>query len=148
RLHIQAAAYTFAGVCFAACLAVAYILSVRPQILSVHSVAPFLAVFCWPAVLTLSIIYPPSTRLRIAAICGYCVLLILGISLPDYTNSSARWSVLSYAVAVNLPFTVLALVFLHRRIRAVGPMVFVLLLICLLGAEIAIMSAGSSDRVL
>ncbi len=49
---------------------------------------------------------------------------------------------------MNVPYALLGVVFLHRRIRAVGPMVFLLVLICLTGAEIAIDVVGGHDRVL
>ena len=45
-------------------------------------------------------------------------------------------------------FTFLAVVLLHRRVRAVGPMVFALLMLCMIGSTTAIEWVDRSDRLL
>ena len=147
RLHRLAAAYTLAGASFAAVLSAAYIAAVRPEVLSLRSIAPSLAVYAWPAVLALGVIYPPSFRVRCLAVIGYAVFFWLFVHIPDFEDPNVRITFVKYAVMVNAPFTILAVIFLHRRIRAVGPMVFALLLVCLAGSAAAVEWTGRSDRV-
>ena len=64
RINKLAVVYTIAGMSFATVLGTAYIAAARPEVLRATSIAPFAAVFAWPAVLALNVIYPPSWRLR------------------------------------------------------------------------------------
>ena len=58
RINKLAVVYTIAGMSFAAVLGTAYIAAARPEVLRSTSIAPFAAVFAWPAVLALNVIYP------------------------------------------------------------------------------------------
>lgn len=148
RVNRTAIVYTIAGFSFASVLGTAYIAAARPEVLRATSIAPFVAVFAWPAVLALSVIYPPSWRLRWFATLAYCVALAYAINLPTFDDPASKKGLLLYAAMVNVPFTFLALVLLHRRIRAVGPMVFALLMLCLVGSTTAVEWVDRSDPLL
>ncbi len=148
RINKLAVVYTIAGMSFAAVLGTAYIAAARPEVLRSTSITPFAAVFAWPAVLALNVIYPPSWRLRWFATLSYCVVLAYAISLPTFDDPNSRKGLLLYALMVNVPFTFLAVVLLHRRVRAVGPMVFALLMLCMIGSTTAIEWVDRSDRLL
>jgi hypothetical protein len=148
RLNKMALIYTIAGVSFAWVLGTAYIAAARPEVVRTTSIAPFAVVFAWPAVLALSVIYPPSWKLRWFGALAYSLVLMYAVNLPAFDDPAAKKGLLLYAAMVNVPFTLLALVLLHRRIRSVGPMVFALMMLCLVGATIAVESVDRSDRLL
>ncbi|HXE40376.1 MAG TPA: hypothetical protein VN639_18085 [Azonexus sp.] len=86
----------------------------------------------WPIMLVLALTKPPSRRWRVAAVTGYFALFLLGAIVSEVAT---QWSGTAYLnhitppqmlggwlVANGLP-TVLLLLFVNRRVRAIGPLV-------------------------
>jgi hypothetical protein len=105
--------------------------------------------FAWPVVLTLAIV-AGSVRQRKIAIGGaytlaYVALVVIAtLASPEFS----LWQGLLLWALYNGPPTVLAAICLSRRIRAVGPMVLLFLILGLLGADVLLALVGSTDLLL
>jgi hypothetical protein len=86
---------------------------------------------CWPAGLALGLAMPPSRRLRLAAVAGYFALFAVGAAVSEvsrgsgaaYLHSITPPQMLAGWLVANGPPTVLLLLFVNRRVRAIGPLV-------------------------
>lgn len=88
----------------------------------------------WPIVLALVLATPPSRRLRLAAVSGYFALFLVGAIVSEvatqrlgtaagYLHNIAPPQMLASWLVANGPPTVLLLLFVNRRVRAIGPLV-------------------------
>ncbi|UCV19800.1 hypothetical protein [Ferribacterium limneticum] len=88
----------------------------------------------WPTGLALVLATPPSRRLRLAAVAGYFTLFVVGAIVSEvatqrlgtaagYLHSIAPPQMLAGWLVANGPPTVLLLLFVNRRVRAIGPLV-------------------------
>lgn len=88
----------------------------------------------WPIVLALVLATPPSRRLRLAAVAGYFALFVVGAIVSEvatqrlgtaagYLHNIAPPQMLAGWLVANGPPTVLLLLFVNRRVRAIGPLV-------------------------
>jgi hypothetical protein len=135
--HWQAAAvYIAGGVCFTTLLTIAFYLSSDIEISPLDFIYTALIHF-WPTILVLSwvaLLESRSNRLVVAAYCSiWLVITAMGISL----NPAFTWgkSILGWLIFNLLPTTVV-IMFLYRRIRAVGPLVFTFLTFGLSGLHL------------
>ncbi|MGH3851173.1 MAG: hypothetical protein ACRDRT_16030, partial [Pseudonocardiaceae bacterium] len=143
-LSVSAAIYAVAGSTFAAVMTAAFLTAGHMEFLPVRTLTVFWGYF-WAVVVAIYLVVP-GRRLVLYVVGGYflvyAALGALGLAAsPDLTV--AQFFI--YWLVANGPPTVLLLLFLQRRIRAVGPLVLVLMLISLIGANLAIALAGSSD---
>lgn len=89
----------------------------------------------WPIVLALVLAMPPSRRLRLAAVGGYFALFLVGAIVSEvatrwfgtgaagYLHSITPPQMLAGWLVANGPPTVFLLLFVNRRVRAIGPLV-------------------------
>lgn len=86
----------------------------------------------WPIVLALVLATPPSRRLRFAAVAGYFALFLVGAIVSEvatpwsgtgYLNRITPPQMLAGWLVANGTPTVLLLLFVNRRVRAIGPLV-------------------------
>lgn len=112
----------------------------------------FLLVFAchaWPAVLAVGLVTAGTRRQRLTLGLAY-LLIVLALAAWALARNPAL-SALELArlwASINLPPTVLLLAFLHRRIRAVGPLVLAFMLVAVIGAEAAVRLAGQSEATM
>ncbi|MGH8727604.1 MAG: hypothetical protein ACREV9_05505, partial [Burkholderiales bacterium] len=144
--------YAVAGLAFALVFALAwrfafaYRLGAPGFLLSVW-------IYAWPAVLALLLIVPASTRLRTSCVAGYFVMLLSlglwassitdipalkfgGIALPARSSVTPPGMMKIWLVANGVP-TVLMLLCLNRRVRAVAPLVLGFMTTAISGTLIA-----------
>jgi hypothetical protein len=148
RPWIATAIYGVAGLCFAATMTAAFLLSSKMSFLPLRFL--YLAwTNAWPMVLTTNLVATVTRRSRIIVLLSYLVIgVALGILLlqrsPDLTifQLSYLW------FNANLIPSVLLLFFLHRRIRAVGPLVLIFMIIGIAGAALLVSVAGSNLKLL
>ena len=112
----------------------------------------FLLVFAchaWPAVLAVGLVTAGTTRQRLALGLAY-VLLMLALAAWALARNPelSALDLARFWASTNLPPTVLLLAFLHRRIRAVGPLVLAFMLVAVIGAEAAVRLAGQSEATM
>lgn len=105
-----------------------------------------LSCYAWPTALAVGLTAATSRaqRLLIGALYFGLVLAFAGWALARNPTLSAL-AVAQFWLITNLPATLLLLAFLHRRIRAVGPLVLVFMVAALTGSQLAIALVGSSE---
>lgn len=127
-----AAIYAFAGAAYAAAMAFAFLFASDTPLLPGRVMVLFWNYF-WPATLAVILIAAPTWRRRFAVVAIY--LLVLGSG--GFYGLDWKQIVLVWAFA-NLGATLLLALFLIRKIRAAGPMVFAFLLLGFTGCDIAL----------
>ena len=105
--------------------------------------------FAWPLVLTLAIV-AGSVRQRKIAIGGAYALAYGGLVIVATLASPefSVWQGLVLWALYNGPSTLLEAICLSQRIRAVGPMVLLFLILGLLGVDAFLAIVGSTDSLL
>ncbi len=107
------------------------------------------ACYAWPAVLAIGVVTATDARGRAMVGAGYAVLLALAALVALARSDELDVAQLAFFwLYANAPGTVLLAGFMHRRIRAVGPLVFAFMTAGVAGAFLAIELAGRSDAVL
>lgn len=148
RPWIAATIYAVAGLAFAATMTAAFFLSSKMTFL------PLLFSYLtwtnsWPLVLTTNLVATVTRRERMIV---FAVYLILGIALsipllhwsPDLTIFQLGYLWFN----ANLIPSVLLLFFLNRRIRAVGPLVLIFMIVGATGATLLVSVAGNNPKLL
>jgi hypothetical protein len=108
--------------------------------------------YAWPVVLTVNLVAATTWRARLATASVYFLVLaalgLVGVAL----SPTFSWGlVVELWIVTNLPATVLLLAFLNRRVRAVGPLVLIFMILAVLGPSLAIiafLSATSNESLL
>jgi hypothetical protein len=143
-----AAVYVVAGIAYGAVMAVAQLLASGLEILPIRTL--FLAwTFAWPAVLTVGIVAADTRRSKAVLTASYFAgLTIIGaIEMPR--SPDLTWpQVFGPWVLYDLPPTILMLTYLSRRVRAVGPLILTFIVLGLIGSDVVLNAAGSSNAVL
>jgi hypothetical protein len=128
-----AAIYAIAGLCYALVTTLLFLRATK----SGYQLLLFFIVFwyyAWPVAVTLSLVAASTwwTRLKIFAayfliIVPLGLIAVLGNSTPDWLDILGLWFL------TNFPATFLLLVFLNRRIQAVGPLVLTFMILAVTG---------------
>ncbi len=139
-------AYAAGGFVFAVLMAACFLLSGDLAVGPVR-LATLTGIYAWPFVLTWNLVCrsPLKTSLGVAGIyvLAFTVIAAVGLSLsPNATVGS----LIVVLLVTNIPPTILLSLFLSRRVRAVGPLVLVFLMIGVFGANAAVSLVGSSDE--
>lgn len=143
-----AAVYAVAGGLFAAVMAAAFLLSTETPFLPLRFLTLFW-MYAWPLVLTLALVAGSSRPVKIALAAGYfLVLVVLGAAAlarsPELTVAQLAilWA------STNVPPTVLFMIFLLRRVRAVGPLVVAFMTVALTGSVAFLAVGGMYEGIL
>ncbi len=147
-LRRNALVYAAAGAVCSLILTVAVLWSAGMTFLPVRFVMVFW-VYGWPVLLTLLIIAAPGRRGVMLLGGGYFAVLALlsALALCRSSDLTLAQIILLWGFT-NLPPTLLMYAFLARPIRAVGPLVLVLMLTAITGAVLALAVAGSNEALL
>lgn len=108
-----------------------------------------LSCYAWPTALTIGLVVATTTRQRLAVGVAYLAMLsaFAGWGLVRNPELSAL-DIARFWAITNLPATVLLLAFLHRRIRAVGPLVLAFMVVAVTGSQLAVGLAGQNASTL
>jgi len=148
-LRIVIGIYVAAGLAYAAVMTGAWMVFTREDGFPLTRFFVLLLTYAWPVVIAVCIIAAVSARQR-AAVAGvylgvYAAVAIWSLARnPDLTVGQ----VALFWLIINGPSTVLLLAFLHRRMRAVGPMVLAFMVVAVTGAQVFISLLDSSERAL
>ena len=105
--------------------------------------------FMWPIVLTLGMVAGSVRRRKLAIGGAYALIYVMLVVIATIASPAfSLWQGILLWALYNGPSTALAALCLSRRIRAVGPMVLLFLILGLLGADILVAIFGSSDLLL
>ena len=108
-----------------------------------------LSCYAWPTALTVGLVVATTTRQRLAVGLAYLLMLFAFAGWGLVRNPSlSALDIARFWAITNLPATVLLLAFLHRRIRAVGPLVLAFMVVAVTGSQVAVGVAGQSEATL
>lgn len=108
-----------------------------------------LSCYAWPTALTVGLVVATTTRQRVAVGLAYALMLFAFACWGLMRNPSlSAIDIARFWAITNLPATLLLLAFLHRRIRAVGPLVLAFMVVAVIGSQVAISLAGQSEATL
>ena len=143
RPHFAALIYGIAGISFAATMATAFLLSAKITFLP-WRLLYLIWVHAWPAVLTINLVATVTRRGQLIVPAVYLLGgAMLGVLLlersPDLTIAQLAYP---WFNANAIP-SLLLLLFLNRRIRAVGPLLLVLMFFGAAGATLVVSLAGN-----
>lgn len=131
-----AAIYAAAGLCYSLVTTIIFLMATNIG----FSLLLFLIIFwyyAWPVVITICLVAAGTWRTRLTAFSTYfLIIFILGI-IATIGNSFTNWlQIILLWLLTNFPAAVLLLVFLNRRIQAVGPLVLTFMIFAVTGLVI------------
>jgi hypothetical protein len=143
-----AAIYAGAGFSYALVLTVASIASTKLEF-NVVLFATLCWIYAWPVVLTVNLVAATTRRAKLATALVYFLVFALLGTAAIAKSPALDWGQLALLwIILELPPTVLLLAFLNRRIRAVGPLVLVFMILAVTGAQLVLSIAGSNMGLL
>lgn len=141
-------AYGLGGVAFAAVMAGAFLAAGGLEFLPARF-GLLLWTYAWPVVLTTTLALGSRRQAMLTSLAayfaGYAVLAGIGIIRSpafDWTQAAGLWLV------NNGPPTLLLLAFLNRRVRAVGPLVLIFMVLAVTGATGLVSLTGASESLM
>jgi hypothetical protein len=137
RRWLNAVVHTLAGACFAATMTAAFLYAGKMELLPLRF--SFITwVNCWPIMITIGLIVGPSQRSRILGLAGYFALgAMVGTMLLKKIPGLPVGQLLYLWLEFNAVPTLLLTIFLNRRIRALGPLLLVFMIVSVAGAILA-----------
>jgi hypothetical protein len=103
----------------------------------------------WPIILAIDLAIGISRRSRIAAAIVYFLVGVIIAAVFVAKNPGLPiGQLLSLWLGSNAPATLLIVIFLNRRIRAVGPMMLVFMILGVTGANLIVTLAGNHPKLL
>lgn len=137
RRWLVASVHTIAGTCFAAAMTAAFLSAGKMELLPFRF-AYLTWVNIWPVMIAIGLILGPSRRSRMYGMLGYFALgALLGGMLLNRVGGLPAGQLLYLWLEFNAMPTLLLAVFLNRRIRALGPLLLVFMIIAVAGAMLA-----------
>jgi hypothetical protein len=136
RPWLAASVYAIAGACFAAIMATAFLLSAKMELL------PWRLLFltwahAWPVVLTTNLVAAVTWRGQIIVLTGYLIgATVLGVYLLGRSPDLTPFQLAYLWLDANAIPSLLLLFFLHRRVRAVAPLVLIVMILGAAGATL------------
>jgi hypothetical protein len=145
RPRRAALVYAIAGGAYGVVIAGASLLADGLPLLPIRFL--FLAwTFSWPVVLTVGIVGATTRLVKISLTAIYFLGLSIIGAIGMSTSPDLTWpQIFTPWLVYDLPATILLLTYLSRRVRAVGPMILTFILLALIGSDVAVSVAGSSD---
>ncbi|HEY3040512.1 MAG TPA: hypothetical protein VGJ66_17375 [Pyrinomonadaceae bacterium] len=142
-----ASIYVVAGLCYSLIMTVVSMVADDIEFLPLRFFVYFW-INAWPIVLTVNLIANASWRTKLATV----VLYFLSIPILTVIVATDPITMIWYALVAwfwlnSLP-TFLLLAFLNRRVRAVGPLVLIFLIVALAGPQVVVSIAASNDSFL
>lgn len=148
RRWLTAWVHSLAGACFAATMTAAFLAAGKMDF------SPFRFAFLtwsniWPALIAIDLIVGPSRRSRFLGLSGYFAIGAVIAAVVLVKNPGLPIGQLLYLwLDFNAIPTILLLIFLNRRIRALGPLVLVFMIVGVAGATLTAGFVGSSPHLL
>lgn len=148
-LRLAIGVYVAAGLAYAVVMTLAWMTFARADGFPLTRFFMILLSYAWPIVLGACIVAAVNWQQRAAAAGCYfaAFALVAAWSLarnPDLTIGQ----VAAFWLIVNGPATLLLLAFLHRRVRAVGPLVLAFMVVAVSGAQALLSFVDSSPTAL
>jgi hypothetical protein len=138
--------YVVAGFSYAVVMAAAFLASTQLEFSPMRFLIMFW-VYAWPVVLTVNLVAVATRRAKLATVLVY---FLVYAALGTIARSPALdWGQIALLwLTIDLPPTVLVLAFLNRRVRAVGPLVLVFMILAVTGSQLALSIVGSNSGLI
>ena len=147
-IKLTALIHIIAGSVFATTMTTAYLYAGNLEFLPFRFLY-FTWVNSWPVVIAVHLAIGLSRRGKlIAAAIYFLVGIVVAVMLMTKSPSLTFGQLIYLWLSPNLPPTLLAGIFLHRRIRAMGPFVLVFMLLGVAGASLAMTWTGNNAALL
>ena len=140
--------YGLAGLGYATVMTLAFLVGSGQTVVAIRFWT-LTIVFAWPAIIAIILVAGSTRRTKLAIVAAY--LVVYAITAAVVLSRSSRITAVELAelwVLHNGPSTVLFVWTLNRRIRAVGPLVLVFLILSLTGADLLTGLLGLSDATM
>ena len=148
RRWINALVHTLAGACFAATMTAAFLSAGKMDFVPFRF-AYLTWINIWPALIAIDLIVGPSRRSRLFGLIGYFASGAIIAAIVLAKNPTLPVGQLLYLwLDLNGIPTVLLLIFLNRRIRALGPLLLVFMTIAVTGATLTTSVVGKNPKLL
>jgi hypothetical protein len=139
--------YAAAGLAYASVMAIPWMVFAAEDGFVLSRFVWLVACYAWPVMLAAAIVAATSGGERASLAGGYLLLLALSglyglLRNPEF--EAAQLAV--FWLIVNGPPSLLLLAFLHRRVRAVGPLVAAFMLAAVTGSQLLLSWVGASER--
>ena len=134
---MTAAVYALAGLGFALMTAVFVLISDHARISAMRLIA-LTWLYMWPAALVVNLVAATTGRMKVITVSVYFIVYMIVSAIAVAVSPSLTWGqILGLWVIENLFPTVLLMIFANRRVRAVGPLVLLLMILAVYGAMTA-----------
>jgi hypothetical protein len=148
RRWLAAVIHTLAGVCFAAVMTAAFLSAGKMEFLP-YRFTYLTWINFWPALIAIDLTLGPSRRSRMLGLLGYFFFgAAVGAVLLSRNAGLPAGQLIYLWLELNAIPTVLLLIFLNRRIRAVGPLVLVFMIVGVTGATFTTSLVGNHPDLL
>ena len=145
-LLTAAAVYVAAGLVYAVVLMSAWLFFTREDGVPLARMLWLLSCYAWPTALAVGMIAAVNARQRLAVGLAYFGMLFAVAIYAIARNPELSASQVAFFwMFTNAPATLLLLAFLHRRVRAVGPLVLSFMVIAVLGSQVLLSAAAADD---
>lgn len=105
--------------------------------------------YAWPIVLAVGLVAAVDLRQRLLVALGYFAIVLAVAVYGLLRNAGLDFGQLvTFWLLTNAPATLLLLAFLHRRVRAVGPLVLCFMVVAVTGSQLAVGLLGSNDAAI
>ncbi len=140
--------FGIAGILFSAVMSLAFFRSSKIEP-NWASFSALMVLYLWPAALTTIIVAAQTRRTKLAILALYFLVFTLINAIAISSSPTLRIDhIIFYWAAYSVPPSLLLIIFLNRRIRAVGPLVLTFMIVGVTGATLATSVAGSNERLL
>ena len=148
-LKVAVGVYVAAGLAYALVMTGVWMALTRADGFPLTRFFVILLSYAWPIVLAVCIIAAVNAQQRAAA-AGWYFALVAVIALWSLARNPelTAGQVVTFWLIVNGPATLLLLAFLHRRVRAVGPLVLAFMVVAVSGAQALLSLVDSSETAL
>jgi hypothetical protein len=141
--------YALGGLGYALVLASPWLVFTGDDGVPTTRVLWLLSCYLWPTALAVGMLAAVSRGQRLFVALAYFAMLF-AVALYGVFRSSelSLGQVAWFWLFTNAPATLLLLAFLHRRVRAVGPLVLSFMVAAVIGSQIALSAVAASDSTL
>jgi len=141
--------YVLAGCIFALIMAAAVLLSLGENEFLLGRFISLFWIYAWPIVLTINIVAAAHFRTKFLIVLLYFLILAAIAIAINVVSSQPNWTAhATLWLLYDLPASLILLAFLNRRIRAVGPLVLIFLMVSAFGSLLVISLIGSSEAAM
>jgi hypothetical protein len=144
-----AAIYMVAGLCYAFVMASATLAAFHLTGFLPFRLITLLWGYAWPVVLTVNIMAAVTWRIRLVISFAYFIIfVILGAIVAIRSPAFNIGQLLLLWLITNLIPTVLMFAFLNRKVRTVGPLVLIFMILAVIGPTFLVTLVGSDHALL